>query len=263
MRRTSIAFAAAALALAAGTAQAGRSCEERRPTVSSIERGLALAQRTAQALELEYGRHGTRVVLLARAGQDLSRWGLDYSHMGFAYRTPEGSWRVAHKLNQCGSASASLYRQGLGEFFLDDPWRYEAAWAVPDRAAQDALHAALADRSRIAAMHTRDYSMVSYAWGTRYQQSNQWVLETLAAAIEPSVVSREQAQAWLKLRRYEPTTLRIGPLTRLGGRMTAANIAFDDHPNERRFADRIDTVTVDSVFDWARRAGVADAMQRL
>ena len=56
---------------------------------------------------------------------------------------------------------------------------------------------------------------------------------------------------------YQPSVLKIGPLTRLGGRMTAANVAFDDHPNEKRFSDRIETVTVDSVLAWLRRAGLS------
>ena len=56
----------------------------------------------------------------------------------------------------------------------------------------------------------------------------------------------------------EPTALRIGALTRLGGRVTAANVAFDDHPNGMRSADRIETetVTVDSVFAWLQRSGL-------
>ena len=66
--------------------------------------------------------------------------------------------------------------------------------------------------------------------------------------------SREQAQAWLQFKGYEPTTLQLGALTRLGGRVTAANVAFDDHPNDKRFSDRIETVTVDSVFSWLQRA---------
>ena len=56
---------------------------------------------------------------------------------------------------------------------------------------------------------------------------------------------------------YQPSVLKIGPLTRLGGRMTAANVAFDDQPNEKRFSDRIETVTVDSVLAWLRRAGLS------
>ena len=106
--------------------------------------------------------------------------------------------------------------------------------------------------------------MVSYAWGQKYQQSNQWALETLAAAMEPATIrSRAQAQAWLQFKGYTPTTLRLGALTRLGARVGSAHIAFDDHPGEKRFADRIETVTVDSVFAWLPRAGLGVAPVRL
>src|SRR5256885_10358169 len=71
--------------------------------------------------------------------QDLSKYDLHYSHYGWAYRTPEGPWRVAHKLNECGTAGGHVYRQGLGEFFLDDLWRYEAGVQVPTPAVQQAL----------------------------------------------------------------------------------------------------------------------------
>ena len=105
--------------------------------------------------------------------------------------------------------------------------------------------------------------MVSYPWATKYQQSNQWALESLAMAMEPTVTTREQAQAWLKFKGYEPSAMKIGAMTRLGGRMTAANIAFDDHPNEKRFADRIETVTVDSVMSFLQRAQLTGAPQTL
>jgi len=42
-------------------------------------------------------------------------------------------------------------------------------------------------------------------------------------------------------------------------RATAANVAFDDHPSEKRFSGRIETVTVDSVFEWLQRAGLGSA----
>jgi hypothetical protein len=45
--------------------------------------------------------------------------------------------------------------------------------------------------------------------------------------------------------------------------MGSANIAFDDHPSEQRFADRIETVTVDSVLAWLQRAQLASAAQVL
>jgi hypothetical protein len=238
-------------------ARAGRSCEQAPLTAATVVKGMQLAERTAQQLDAS----GARAVLLARAGQDLSRYGLRYSHLGLAYKTAEGPWRVVHKLNQCGTALAAIYRQGLGEFFLDDLFRHEAAWVVPTAAVQTQLLAALNEApARITRLHTEPYSIVSYAWGRKYQQSNQWAIETLAGAMEPgTVVNREQAQAWLRFKGYEPTALRIGPLTRMGGRIGAANVAFDDHPNEKRFSDRIETVTVDSVFAWMQRAGLGGA----
>ena len=248
-----LALLAAACAL---PAHAGRPCTIHPPTVQSIERGMQLAQQTSQALDAS----GARVVLLGRAGQDLSAYGLRYSHLGWAYKTPEGPWRVTHKLNDCGTALGHVYRQGLGEFFLDDLWRFEAVVAVPSAAVQAQLWPVLADNARAKALHTPHYSMVSYVWGQQYQQSNQWAIETLAAAMEPATIrTREQAQAWLRFKGYEPTTLRLGPLTRLGGRVGSANIAFDDHPSDKRYSDRIETVTVDSVLAWMQRTQLAGA----
>ncbi|RQO81120.1 DUF2145 domain-containing protein [Acidovorax sp. FJL06] len=247
----------------AGTApaHAGRSCESRKPVPPQvIERGMKLAEQTSAALDAEHAKSGAQVVALARAGQDLSKYSLRYSHFGWAYKTPEGPWRVAHKLNECGTAVGHLYRQGLGEFFLDDLWRYEAVYTVPVPEVQQRLLAVLQDKGRTKTLQHPPYSMVSYAWGRKYQQSNQWALETLALAMEPATVrTREQAQAWLQFKGYEPTTLKLGPLTRMGGRVGSANIAFDDHPNEKRFSDRIETVTVDSVLAWLQRAQLASA----
>ncbi len=253
---------ATVLLAAAALAHAGRNCDaERPPSTASVVQGMAMAQRTAQALDAS----GARVVVLARAGQDLQRFGLQWSHLGFAYRTPEGPWRVVHKLNDCGSARAYVYRQGLGEFFLDgNMWRYQAAWSVPAPDVQARLLALLQAPAQAPvgplAVDVPAYSMVSYAWGRRYQQSNQWAIETLAVAMAPEARGdRAAAQAWLRGQGYQPTVLRIGPLERLGGRLTRANIAFDDHPDADRFSDRIATVTADSVFAWLQASGLGMA----
>lgn len=248
-------------------AHAGRSCEApaAAPKLETLQ-SLNLAAPTFVALDAS----GQSVVVLARAGQNLGKYGLQYLHLGFAYKQPQTAtkgqtdyvWRVVHKLNQCGTADAFNYRQDLGEFFLDDLWKFEAAWVVPTPEVQARLLAALttaAPASGLLAMNSKPYSIVSYAWGVKYQQSNQRPIETLAAAMEPQISIREQAQAWLRLKGYELTALNLGPLTRLGGRVTAANVAFDDHPNENRFSDRIETVTVDSVFNWMHRARLSGA----
>ena len=239
------------------TAHAGRTCDKNSPSIQIVEKGMALALKTAQALDADYAARSTRVVVIARAGQDLGKYGLRYSHLGFGYRTNEGKWLVAHKLNTCSTADASLYRHGLGEFFMDDLFRYEGAWVVPNTNVQEKLLKVLLDKNQVTKMNARPYNMASYAWGTKYQQSNQWVLETIAAAMDDNIQTREQAQSWIKQNGYIPTTLIIGPLTRLGGRVGSANIAFDDHPNDKRFSDQIQTVTVDSMFAWMPRVGLS------
>jgi hypothetical protein len=249
-------------ALATSPAHAGRPCEHRATTVQEVTQGMALAQATAQALD----RSGAQVVLLARAGQDLSRYQLSWSHIGLAYRSGDGAgyyWRVAHKLNECGTAEAAVYRQGLGEFFLDRPFRYEAAFIVLSPEVQARLLPVLQDNAEVARWHEPRYSMVAYPWAQRYQQSNQWAIETLAGAMEPQASTRARAQGWLQAKGYEPHTLRLGAFTRLGARVGMAHVAFDDHPNHKRFADRIETVTADSVFDWLARSGLGEGRPRI
>ena len=119
----------------------------------------------------------------------------------------------------------------------------------------------LADNAWVTRLDAPAYNMVAYPWSDRYQQSNQWALETLALAEDPAAATRERAQAWLRLHGYEPTTLRLSVFKRLGARLVSANVAFDDHPNEKRFSDRIETVTVDSVFRWLERDGLGGTVQ--
>ena len=87
------------------------------------------------------------------------------------------------------------------------------AWSSGDRDALDALIAAghsripvdretvdnivgilyakdllpvLRDNTAAARLHEPRYNMLAYPWATRYQQSNQWALETLAGAMAVS-----------------------------------------------------------------------------
>ena len=257
-----------AVAVLAGAAFAGQNCEARRPSIESMRRDLALAASVARQLDDLAQRDGTRVVLIARAGQDLSKYGLRYSHLGIAYRDEvalggRGAWRVVHKLDQCGSDRSTLYRQGLAEFFGDGLYLHEAGVVAlkPELAAR--VIDGLKDDALLATLHEPHYNMLAYPWAGFYQQSNQWAIETLALLADPGVVSRGTARDWLRRQGYRPTTLQIDAVTRLGARVGTAHIAFDDHPFGRRMAGQIDTVTVDSVFAWMEHAGLGQAPLRL
>jgi hypothetical protein len=262
------ALATLALACVAAPAVAGQNCEARRPTLDSIRRDLALAASVARQLDDMAQRDGSKVLLIARAGQDLSQYGLRYSHLGIAYRDDaaangRGAWRVVHKLNECGSSRSTLHRQGLAEFFGDGLYLHEAGVVALKADIAARIVDQLKDDSLLSVLHEPRYNMLAYPWSGPYQQSNQWAIETLAMLVEPSVASRASARDWLRRQDYRPTTLQIDPLKRLGARVATAHIAFDDHPFGRRMGGQIDTVTVDSVFAWIERAGLGNPLVRL
>jgi hypothetical protein len=102
--------------------------------------------------------------------------------------------------------------------------------------------------------------MVAYVFSTRYQNSNQWLLEVYAAAAQgDGDLYRTTAQRWLRTNGFAPITVEVPAWKRLGGRMFRANIAFDDHPFGRRMAGHIDTATVDSVARFLERRGEVSA----
>jgi hypothetical protein len=238
------------LALLAAPAQAGQACRAEPLSVTEVRRSLALAQQSFAALDAS----GAAVALVARAGQDLSNYGVEYSHMGIAVRDHRGGrWTVVHELNDCGTASSDLYEDGIGNFFLTDLYRYRAQLVIPGPALQARLAAFMKGRAA-RRMHEPHYNMLSYVYGTQYQNSNQWVLEILAGAdaADGEVATRAEAQARLKAQGYRPPTVHIPAAVRLGARMFRANVAFDDHPFDRRMAGQIDTVTTDAVLSWLR-----------
>jgi hypothetical protein len=249
------ALAGVLLGIVSEPARAGRTCEPYEPTAVAVSKGLELGKRAFDMLDAS----GAEVALIARAGQNLSQYRLRYSHMGFVWRDhPDGRWTVVHELNSCGSATSSLYTEGLGNFFLDDPFRYEALVVIPDVETQRRLVAML--RGDLPQrMHDGHYSVVAFPFATDYQNSNGWVLELMASALSRDFViaDRAAAQNWLRLSGFRPTTLEIPTMTRLGARMFKANVAFDDHPFDRRMAGQIDVVSVESVVDFLRARGVA------
>ncbi len=259
MKALRILFAALSIACLVPLAQAGQTCVEHTPDAMQVYRALELAKKSYDWLD----QSGAEVAIIARAGQDLSRYGLSYSHLGIVRRdNPEGRWTVTHLLNQCGTSSADLYNQGLGDFFMDDMYQYRTLIMIPSPAIRARMVQLLSSG------HARDffsdhYNMLAYPFSTDYENSNQWVLELMAAALanDTDIPGRESAQAWLRATHYIPSTIHLSAFERLGAEVTRANVSFSDHPFDRRMAGEIDTVTVDSMerFFRARDPGLQEA----
>lgn len=228
-------------------------CRERYPSVGAQAAMFDVAWTTAERLD---ALPAVDVVIAARGGQDLSRYGLRHSHLAFLVREDDGRWRALHLLNRCRTDSSQLYREGLGNFVGESGSHTDLRIGVPPPALQAALKTMLAPPAiQPRALHDANYNVVAYPFATDYQNSNQWILEVLAAAMAqaeggPVIVKREQAQQWLRQQNYRPSVLHIGLGKRVGARLFVANATTTDHPASERISGNYSVVTVESIFDF-------------
>lgn len=207
-------------------------------------------------LECALNAASARVALMSRAGCDLRRFRFDgepptYTHTGFAVRR-DGAWYVHQMLNTGSGPEGHLYRQSLVDFFRDDPYDYRCGVLVPSPGLQDAI-AAVLDSPLAGSLYTPRYNRLAYPFCTRYQNSNQWVAEIVAAA-QGGGRSRTQVQAHLQRRGLVPSVLRApGYVAQTAFALLKANTRFDDHPLSNRLRGRIAFVTEVSLRDYLQR----------
>jgi hypothetical protein len=135
----------------------------------------------------------------------------------------------------CEERRPRIFDQGLPGFVLgmDDPDRSQvSALLLPADAAAALERAALDDR-RALQLLAPVYSANAYAYGLRYQNCNQWVVEMLAAAWSgerDAGRSRADAQAWLREQGYRPTRIDIATQPWLWFALALPWLHADDHP---------------------------------
>jgi hypothetical protein len=174
---------------------------------------------------------------------------------------------VLHKLNHCGRGDSDLFAQGLGNFFLEDPWEYRALVLVPDTDLQaDLLTQVARDEGR--AVHQPRYSLLAYPFATDFQNSNGWLLEFIELArSHGTLLGRRSIQASLRQNGYGPDRIEVGPFERVGAGLFKANVAFLDHPLGERLSGRYSVVTVESIVRYLGSRGeieiqVEESLQR-
>ncbi len=238
---------AAGVALGADGVRAGQDCGERAaPTPQALARGLQLGERVRDQLESS----GASMALVARVGLNLSEFNQRYTHMGVALRDQvRNRWLVVHLFNPCGKAQSEILTQPLERFYEVDLFEYEALLVVPSQARQALLRNAFLNPAKSRVLHTPAYNMIAHPFDTRFQNSNQWILEMLVMGLDDqgSISSRSLAQSWLKTQAYEPGTIRVSNIRRTGARLFSPHVSFADHTQEEYESQRYLVVTVDSI----------------
>lgn len=237
-------------------AVAGTACTQQALTPTALAQASRMGVALFQALE----QSGAQAALIGRVGADLSAYGLRFSHAGLVVRDhAKGRWTVVHLLNRCGSDQSALYDEGLVNFFLDDPVSYEAVIALPPPAAQQALltalRAGLAER-----LHQPRYNMIAYPYSLDFQNSNQWLLEFVAAALSGNNVSSRAAVQQQSLQQFQPDVIAIDLGSRIGAGLFKATITFTDHPFADRVKGEYKIVSVRALLRWLHTTAHLDRL---
>ncbi len=226
-------------------------------TKSLASASLSSASNQAVKLLSRLNKSDTNIAILARVGGDLSSKGLKYTHAGIAWRKdPFDKWKVTHMLNNCGTANSKIYQQGLLDFFLDDPHSYDSLITIPRKNLADHLLQIVLKKD-FEKVLTLKYSMIAYPRSTEFQNSNQWVLETIAVAQGRirgiNIENRLQAQTLLDHNRFKGTYVRIWFLEAVMGGFFKNNVYFRDHTEEEKASGRYEFVSARSITDYLKQ----------
>lgn len=227
-------LAAGAPAAFAGSGASSRYCDlESRLGIADKDRLLRLAALIRDELD----RSGAEVAIVSRTGLDLTRWDIRHSHAGISVkRGADTPWSVRQLYYACDEGRARIFDQGLAAFLFgaDQPTLGHVSVVLLPGA--EAVRRAALDNRLALALLAGSYSANAYAFSTRYQNCNQWLVELLAAAwagIAPGPQARALAQRWLAEQRYEPTRVEVGwRLVVWAGAIFVPWIHNDDHPDE-------------------------------
>ncbi len=234
--RTGLARHLIAACLALGChaeAQAGGMMFCDRPVkVTATQQDHAL--RFSAVVKEELERSGASAAVVSRAGLDLARFGLRYSHAGIALKSsPNSPWSVRQLYYACDEARPRIFDQGMAGFVLgaEEPAQGHLSLVLLPEAQGAALESAALDAHTPLALLAGEYSANAYAYSTRYQNCNQWLVELMASAWGAEAPQREAAQRWLRERGYQAEPVNVGRALVIAAHFVPL-VHVSDHPDE-------------------------------
>jgi len=225
---------------------------DRAAKVTATEQDRAL--RFSAVVKEELERSGSVAAVVSRAGLDLARLGLRYSHAGIALRSsPNSPWSVRQLYYACDDKRPRIFDQGMAGFVLgaEEAAQGHLSIVLLPAASGATLAAAALDQRTPLALLAGEYSANAYAYSTRYQNCNQWLIELMAGAWG-AATRRDEAQAWLAGRGYEPQAVNVGRTLVIAAHFVPL-VHVSDHPDEDLRARTMRVSMPDSIEHFLRR----------
>jgi len=252
-----VAVAALGLCASAGAWAGMPNFCERDSKFTAAEQDRVL--RFAGVVKTELERSGARVALVSRAGLDLSRFGILYSHAGIALKDDaNGAWAIRQLYYACDDARSHLFDQGVAGFTLgaEAPSNGHVSLVFLPEEESALLERAVADKRLALSLLSGKYSANAYAFGTRYQNCNQWVAELMASAwggIDGHEATREYAQSWLREQGYVAGPVKVPSHWMMFAGQFVPLIHVVDHPVDDLHALSLQVSVPASIEDFVRR----------
>jgi hypothetical protein len=190
--------------------------------------------RFSAVVKEELDRSGATVAVVSRAGLDLARVGLRYSHAGLALKeSPNSPWSVRQLYYACDEKRPRIFDQGMAGFVLgaEEPGQGHLSLVLLPEEQGAALQAAALDAQTPLALLAGEYSANAYAYSTRYQNCNQWLVELIASAWGAATTQRSEAQRWLRERGYEAEPVNVGRALVIAAHFVPL-VHVADHPDD-------------------------------
>jgi hypothetical protein len=193
-------------------------------------------------------------------------------------------WYFRHMLRPCITSEKvqqgfdpnrpELYDEDIYRFFTDDPFELRAQILVPNQDIQENLEKLVlpkfrrengkivADNSIPKSFNGQIYNVAAHWQNKLEANSNQWVLELIAAASQPfgRVRNRTDAQEILVKTGYRPMRALMSGAQALAGLPLASSLApyvrlhTHEQPAYRQYAIA-DVITTLSIEEWLKRNG--------
>ena len=218
-------------------------------------------------LETALNQLKNEVIIVARSGQNLDKYGIRYSHAAFMVKE-KNEWQVYHLLNECPSGFGGLYQEGLGNFVMpaianaklkgkNDSQITETitfGFAIPPKQIQKKLKLLLQDPTIRKSVFEQQYSAVANPYNLINQNSNGWILEFYSIAEaqinQYHINNRKDAQDWLKSQSYQGSELPASVLKQRLAAMVVGNISLKGHDRSERYQGKLLINSGDSILNY-------------